>query len=95
MGGLLISGQSFINKNCHNSRNSNDIDMKLTPITKLDKRNTVTPKKIDDDVMSANCDVIVFSPIYGQFTAMQKLDSRRMVYKTYIFIINNLLSYKN
>ena len=36
--------------------------------------------------MSANCDVIVFFPIYGQFAAIRKPDSRRMVYEIYIFI---------
>ena len=45
--------------------------------------------------MSANCDVIVIFPIYGQFTAILKPDSGRIVYKTYIFININLLSYKN
>ena len=39
---------------------SHDIDMKLGLVTKLDKINTVTLKKIDDDVKSVNCDVIVF-----------------------------------
>ena len=34
--------------------------MKLGPVTKLGKENTVTSKKFDDDVISANCDVIVF-----------------------------------
>ena len=34
-----ISGQSFIRKKFCNSRH--DIDMKLGPATKLDKRNTV------------------------------------------------------
>ena len=33
-----ISGQSFIKENCHNSRTSDDIDMKLGPVTKLDKK---------------------------------------------------------
>ena len=47
-------------ENCHNSRTSHDIDMKLGPITKLDKRNTAPSKNIDDYVMSANCDVITF-----------------------------------
>ena len=37
--------------------------MKLGPVTKLDKRNK-TSKNIDNDVMSANCDVIVIFPIY-------------------------------
>ena len=32
-----ISGHALINENCHNSRTSNDIDMKLEPVTKLDK----------------------------------------------------------
>ena len=44
--------------------------MKLEPATKLDKRNTSTSKKIDNDVMLANCDVIVFFPIHSQFAAV-------------------------
>ena len=36
--------------------------MKLGPIIKLEGKNTATSKKIDDDVMSANCDIIVFFP---------------------------------
>ena len=47
-----ISGQSVINENGHSSRTSHDIDMKLGPISKLDKRNTANLKKMDDDVMS-------------------------------------------
>ena len=69
--------------------------MKLGPVTKIDKRNTATSRKFDDDVMLANCDVIVFFLIYGQFAAIRKLYSGRMAYKTYIFINNNLKSYKN
>ena len=49
-----ISGQSLIKKSCHNSRASDDIDMKLGPVTKLDKRNKATSKKIDDAFMSEN-----------------------------------------
>ena len=33
-------------KNCPNSRTINDIDMKIGPITKIDKRNTATSKNI-------------------------------------------------
>ena len=33
---FLISGQSFIIKNCHNSRTMHDIDMKLGPESKFD-----------------------------------------------------------
>ena len=33
--------------------------MKLRPVTKLDKRNMATSEKLDDNVLSANDDVIV------------------------------------
>ena len=33
--------------------------MKLEPVTKLDQKKKTKSEKIDDDVMSANCDVIV------------------------------------
>ena len=55
-----ISGQSFINENYHNSRTSHDIDIKLGPVTKLDKRNAATSKKIEADIILTNCGVIVF-----------------------------------
>ena len=54
-----ISGQSFIKKNCHNSRTSNYIDIKFGPITKLDKKNRLTLRKFDYDLVLSNCDVIV------------------------------------
>ena len=87
-------------KNCHNSRTSHDIDMKLGPIIKLDKKSTESQKNNNnnndnDDVMSANCDLIIFFPVYGQFAAIWKPHSGRMVYKTYIFKNNNLFPYKN
>ena len=40
-----ISGQSLISENCHNSRTTHDIDMKLGPVTKLEKRNKIIPNK--------------------------------------------------
>ena len=43
-------------------------------------------KKINDEVISVNFDVIVISPIYGKFGAIRKPDSERMISKTYIFI---------
>ena len=52
-------------------------------------------KKIDDDVMLADCYVIVIFQIYGQFGAIRKPDSKRIVWKTYIFIKSKLLSNKN
>ena len=69
--------------------------MKLGPVTKLDKKNKSRSKKIDKDVMSEYCDVIVIFTIYGQFGGTQKPDSGGIVCKTYDFIITNLLSSKN
>ena len=45
--------------------------------------------------MSANCDDIIIFLFSGQFGAIRKPDSGRIVYKNYIFINSNLLSYKN
>ena len=50
-------------------------------------RETRQRQKIDEDFMSANYDFIVIFPIYGQFRAIQKAGSGRMVCtKTYINI---------
>ena len=59
--------------------------MKLRTITKRDKRNKMTLKKFDDDVMSRKCDVIIIFPIYVQFGAIRELDSRRIVWKKLTF----------
>ena len=68
--------------------------MKLGPVTSFDKRNKITSKKTDDDVISGNCDVTVIFPISGLFGAIWKPDSRHIVCKIYIFINSNLLPYK-
>ena len=41
--------------------------MKLDPVTKLHQRNKTTSKKIDDDVMLENCDVIVIFGFLANF----------------------------
>ena len=69
--------------------------MKLGPVTKTKNRTTATLKTIDDSIMSANCDSIVFFPNYEQFATIRKMDSGRMFYTIFMFIINNLLSYEN
>ena len=46
--------------------------MKFRVVTKIDKRNKTTSKKIDDDGMLEDCDVIAISPIYGQFGAIRR-----------------------
>ena len=89
-----ISGQSLIKRNCHNFKTSYDIDMKLVPVTKTDKRNKTTSKKLTM-TSCQRIDVIAIFPIYGQFGAIRKPDSGRIVYKFYIFLNSYLLSYKN
>ena len=60
-----ISSQSLIKENCHNFRTSDNINMKLGPVTKLDKKNKTTSENFDDDVMS----VIVTSLSFFGFLA--------------------------
>ena len=49
--------------------------MKLRLVTKLDKGNTKTYKKFDDEVMYEYCDVIILFPIYGQSGTMENPNS--------------------
>ena len=85
MGIFLISGFLvnffLIKRNRHNSRTTDDIDMKLNLVTNLDNTNKIASKKLDDDVMSENCDVVTIFHIYGQFGAIRKPDSGRTVCK--------------
>ena len=90
-----VSSQSLKKENCHNYRTSDNIGMKLEPATKRDKRNKTTSKDFVEDVISGNCDVIVIFQIYGQYRAIRKPDSGRLVCKTYISFNSNLLFYKN
>ena len=69
--------------------------MKLGPVTKLDKKNKTTSKKIDIDVMLKNCDVVVIFQIFGQFGAVRRPDSGCRVCKSFVFINSNLFFYKN
>ena len=64
--------------------------MKLGPVPNLNKRNTARSKKFDEEVMSANSEIIVIFPIYDQVGAIRKPDSRSMVCNTYILINSNL-----
>ena len=69
--------------------------MKLLPVTKLDKRNRTTSKKVDVNVMSESCDVIVIFWISGQFGAVRRPDYGDRVCKSYVFRNSKLFSYKN
>ena len=53
--------------------------MKPGPVTKLEKRNNTTSKKLDVEVMSENYDVIVIFQIFGQFGEVRRPDSRHIV----------------
>ena len=68
-----ISGQPLIKENCYNSRASDDIDKKLGPVTKLDKRKISTSKKFNVDLMSENYDVIV---IFGFLANLEQSGDR-------------------
>ena len=52
-------------------------------------------KKIENDVISGDPDVIVIVLIYSRFGVMWNPDFGHIVCKTYIFINRNLLYYKN
>ena len=65
--------------------------MKFGLVPKLEKRKKKFKK---NDVMSANCDVIVIFPILGQFGAIERAGLGRGVCKTYIFINSILLCTK-
>ena len=65
-----ISVQSLIKENCYNSRTSDDIEMKLRPVTKRDNRNKTRSKRFDNDFMSKKCDAIVIFRIFGQSGAV-------------------------
>ena len=71
-----ISGHSLIKENWKLKNKWWDIDMKLGQVNKLDKGNKTNSKKVGNDFMLANCDVIVNFLIYGQFGAIQKPVSR-------------------
>ena len=63
-----ISGQSLIKENVHNSRTSNDIDIKLGQVTKLDKRNKTTSKKLT----MTSCQQVVTSLSFFRYMASLK-----------------------
>ena len=70
--------------------------MKLGAETKLGKGRTKTSKKkISDEVMSTNYDVIVIFPIYNRFGAIRKPDFERIVYKSSFFFNSGLSFTKN
>ena len=70
---LRISSQSLVKENWYNSRTSDDVDMKLGPVNKLDKRNKTTFKKMTMTL----CQKIVTSlPFFGFMADLEESGSR-------------------
>ena len=65
--------------------------MKFGPVTKPYKESKTESKRVDNDFMSVNRDVIIIFQIYDQFGAIRKPDSRDTVCETFIFINSNYL----
>ena len=63
---MVITFAIFFFLNCYNSRTSADIDMKLGPVTKPDKRNKTTSKK---KWTMTSCRKIVTSLSFFEFLA--------------------------
>ena len=88
-----ISGQSLIKENCHNSRTSYDMDVKLGLVTKLDKRNKATSKKLT----LTSCRKIVTSlSFFGFLANLEQSEGRILDTKSAkdVFSKSNFLSYK-
>ena len=56
---------TLMKENCHNSRTSDDIDIKLGSVTKIDRRN----KKMSKKLMLTSCQQIVTSLLFFWFIA--------------------------
>ena len=65
--------KGFIEENCHNPRTNNDIDVKLSPVTKLEKKKTAISKKSDDGVISGFMTSLSF---FGFMANMKLFGSR-------------------
>ena len=76
-------------ENCHNSITSNDIDMKVGPVTKLNKQDTATLKK----KIMTSCQQLVTSLSIFQFIG--NLDQLGRWYLKLTFSLTVILSYKN
>ena len=86
-----ISGQSLIKGNCHNSRTSDDIDIKLGPVTKTDKRNK---KKTSKKLKMTSCQKIVtLLPLFHffPFTASSEQSGSRTNQKTNLYHKSNTI----
>ena len=61
----------------------------------LTRKTPATSKKFGDEVKPESYDFIVVFPIYGQFRVISKPGFGGIVFKVYIYIKSDLLSYKD
>ena len=66
--------------------------MKLKPVANLDKKQFISSKNFDNDVMSVNYYIILNFHIFTEFGAS---GFRQMVYDLLVFIYTNLISNNN
>ena len=62
-----------MNKNCSNSRTSNDVDIRLGPVTKLDKRNRAKSINL---TMSSCRQILTSLSIFGSMASLEQSRSR-------------------
>ena len=87
-----ISGQFLIQGNCHNSRTSDDIDMKLEPVIWQEKQNNFK------NLRMTSCRKTVKSVLFFQLTVnLEQSKSRILVAQSakHFYINSNLLSSKS
>ena len=90
-----ISGQSLIKENCHNSRTSYYIDMKLAAVARLDKKNKTKSKKVWRRRYFGKLWRHCHFWIFGQIGLARSSHSGHIVCKIYVFSNSNLSSLKN
>ena len=64
--------------------------MKLGPLSKLGKRNTMTLRTFDNDFMTTNYDAIFILEIYGQFASIQKRHSGCIIHNPQFSLMTTL-----
>ena len=68
-----ISAQSLLKQNCHNTRTSDDINMKLGPVTELDKKNKMKSKKL---TMRSSWQIVTSLSIFQLIANLEQSGSR-------------------
>ena len=86
--GFLV--KSLINHNCHNSKTSYDIYMKLGPVTNLARRNTTTSKKL---TMMSYRQIMTSSSFFRFMASLQQTGSRILDACSVILIFSLIVTF--